>query len=339
MIARDPYDPMVAFDDLRPAHQDAGDRAEKAKRVLRQLKRGRLSSVPVRVQCLGYDYTPWSFTILGADDADRKATGLPLLDAIADRFAAATPPPRAVRLDTEESYRAFREARREPYVKQLGERLAELERRVAEHVADNHADGRLDRLEHELREHVRVDDERLEQLERNVLRQVVVGWEPLPLPLPEAETGAISSWQDGGEILCTIRLPGALLATSATPVSRHLEEVVGCADHVLGADGDIEDVAFLVPLVPLIGAVALVSELCGAVPQLVRHEAPFVGAIVPQLDPTMAGVIALLQRCQQGDKRACAEASVLAEKRKDLFQEALARLLRGQRDKANGRSL
>lgn len=332
MARHDPYDPHVAFDDFYGEGEQLHGHANAMDRVLRRVAARRLR-VPQRVQALGCDYTPWSFEILGAE-ADDVPLGLPLLDSLVASFRLRAPAPKPVRIDDEESYRAFRSERRKPYVADLEARVADLEQALADHVADHHGGGRLERLEEAFQAHVAEGRGGKQAQVDDAFDQALVGGRMIPSPHP-----AITCWRDGDELLCTVRMraPGGAprLVTAATPAAAAAEELVGCAAEVLGEDE--VDLGFFIPFIPIIGCSRLIGELVGCSDALVACGAPETVMLAPDFNPRVAATMALLQRCQQGDRRACTEAALLKRHERRLFKKAKKWLIEAQALKAQGR--
>lgn len=368
MFARDPYDPVVAFDDYfeydsywgsAPLHASHLESAAQSILEASRHRRARVSPMtPTTIEGLRRDTTQWSFSMpsWGAHDHILGAASdhLPLFGALRRQFRQAIGDAKAVRLDTDESYAGFRAARREPYLAALESRLAALEDAFARHAADHHGD-RLDALEMAVARHV--GDPSAHVLGgadpitiygdalMSAVSEAQVGGTRIALPLPAWAEGNVECWQDGAEILCTARLCGpdgrSRYVTSATPARDHVEEVLGCA-VALGIDHDT--VRAVGPSVAQkLGGQSILAELGRIASKLLRRpeayaHVPFVGAIIPESDATVAATMALLQRCQRGDRRALGEAHALAGSGlRDLLNDAAARLARAQRDKAKGR--
>lgn len=347
---RDPYDIRVAFDDVTGDEAAETDYVAAARAVLERARRRRLRPPPAQVVG-AVDMTEWTFAypdvVVGAGGADGDV-GLPLFDRIRRRFSEALPEPKAVRVDDEASYREFREARREPYIRKLEARLDALERALAEHVSDRHGGGRLTALEDRLARHVGDPDAHRRALPAlpatagsdvlgAALAEVAHGGSRIALPIRESREGKIECWRDGGEILCSARVLGddgrPRVLTSGTQARRHACEVARCAAL---AGLDAEDTLIVgPPLVEVLGAASLLPEICRAAPQLVSRagSGTFVGAMVPDSDPRVAAAMALLQRAQLGDRRAAAESAVLGRLDGALFEDARERLVRAQREK------
>jgi hypothetical protein len=331
-FSRDPYDVEVAFDDIY-GHKGIGvvartsDVDSAARAIITRAAARRLTP---QIHVVGADYDP-TYKTFEAEDVryriigDEEAIGLPLFDNLTRRFSSAQPEPKMVRVDSEESYRDFRGVRRQPYIAELQRRLEALEQAFALHVSDGHG--------------IHGEDD-FDVLGDAVVSAIGVarhGGQQVWLPLPDWADGKIDCWQDGPEILCTVRLPGndgrPLLATTATQLNGCFEEVVGHAD---AADVEVEDLIAVAPIItPVLGASRLIPEICCVAGELIARGAPFVGKLTPKSDPRTAAAMALIQRCQRGDLRALREAGALKDTA--LFEDAKERLLMAQSNKANGR--
>lgn len=365
MTARDPYDPVVAFDDIyggEDAYQAPIDVRRAAWAVIDQAKRKRLGVTPVEVVGAAVDTTLWSFEspVYVVGEGERGAggaSGLVLFDGIKDRFSGALPKPKLVRVDDEASYAEFRNARRAPYLAKLEERLAAVERTLEGHIADNHGGGRLAALEDRFTRHVADEDARLDALEERFVEHVhdprahvlgalegaVYGGTKVHLPLKEAREGKIDCWRDGKELLCTVRLRGkdgrVRMATTGQSVEHPLAEVLG---YALSAGLDVEEtLAVAPPMAEILGCTTLIGELCGAARELVAcaGSGTYVGTLQSATDPMIAATMALIQRCQGGDRRAMAELSLLYRANPALCEDALERLVRGQHEKRKQRRM
>ncbi len=342
----DPYDVREAFDDTyrdEGAYASNPRSAHTALMITRTAEEKRLSA-PWSIEIVGHDPTTDSFVstwrpfptaiegawrpfpgvVLGADEA------LPVYSDLYQQFSAALPSQKLVRLDTPESYKDFRSARRQKYIDSFDARLRALEDAFANHIADDHA-ARLDRLVDAFRAHT---SDGHGAAVSNLLGETMTGGSRIDLPLPPWAKGKIDCWQDGLEILCTVRFlgpDGPLAATSGEHLAKPAAEVLGA---VIDADVDPDDAMDLLPtLVQYAGGERLSKEICGLVPRLVGCHAPTVVRALPACDPTMAAAMALLQRCQGGDSRAQAELPRLASVAGELVGDAYNRLLVGQRRK------
>jgi hypothetical protein len=297
----------------------------------------------MRAEVVG-DTTQWSFEPVGffipfipiiGGDVERGR--LPLYDSVRARFEAAAPGPKLVRVDSPESHASFRETRRAPYYRELEARLSALEAALRTHAADDHAGGRLARLEEAFEEHL--DSHPVDVLGAEAdkaLSMAARGGQPIPLPLPDWARGKIECWRDGPEVLCSVRFATPRgekrVATSGAPLARSVDKVIGWADRE-GVESEV--------LVHVVGALAQVScgwdlakEICGVVDGLCEIADEGVFSVRSAADPRAAAAMAMLQRCQRGDRRACAEMGELRRAQPELFEFAKERLLRGQKEKA-----
>ncbi len=347
MQSGDPYDLSVAFDDVYGELYDTSSVdgvARMTDAVMARVRRRRFNTPPMIVGCVGHDLTRRSFALpeMRREVLGDSAGRFPMFDRLRSSFSETIPEPKAVRLDTEDSYAAFRSARRDPYIAELEARIAAVEEAVSRHVADDHGGGRVQALEEAFQRHV---GQSVLGFVDSALTQAVCGGTRVPLFLPHWAEGKIDCWQDGSEVLCTVRLPGpdgrVRLATTGSDVGRFVDEVVGCA-AVAGAE--VDDVATYGPvLAQVLAGESLIPQLCRAAPDLLSTRAShagevLVGALFSTSDPDISAVMSLLQRCQRGDRRARAELDAMCRSgMEDLVANALERLLEGQRQKAQNR--
>lgn len=332
------YDPRVCFDDVEgfsggsyyvgadeePQRDPLATAGAILRRARQRHRRRRVGARPV----IGVtDTTRRTFRprlqrqVVGAD-----AVNAPVFNSLVQKFSQGVADPKLARVDDVQSYADFRAERRQPYIEQLEQRLAALELAFQQHAADNHG-AAVAWLNAELRRH---------------LAECACGGEPIALPVPEVRSGQIECWRDGDEILCTVRVlspAGVRMVTSGTPITGHANEVAACAaaegisrSEVLGGAGAVA--------VSILGAATLVEEVCEAAPELVQccgGRPGTVLGVVPAADPVMAASMSLLQKCQQGDWTAVADARRLMSERPRLVREAGRRLTMAQRMKAQGR--
>lgn len=247
---------------------------------------------------------------------------LELTQSLYNKYKAAAPAPKIVRVDTEESYGKWKDEKRAPYLAELEARLDALEAAVAEHVADHHGGGRMAALERALAEHIAQGHHDSEVLGADVDRartRALVCGDRVPLSLPPASADKINSWQDGDRIYCSVRLPGpdnkARIATTSTPVQRHVEEVVSYA-AAAGVD-PFEVMGVLPVLAQVLGGGSLVTQLCTAAPELLTRPevvsgGVFVGLMKPKSDAGVAAIMDLAQRAKAGDSKAMGELQKIA---------------------------
>lgn len=327
------YDPRVAFNDIANfgsgsdyvgAAQHEFDPIEVAHRLLRRARSRRKRPASGSQVVLGVtDTTLRSFrprlrrntTVLGASPSNT-----PVFSSLYKQFADVLPSPKLARVDDIMSYVDFRSTRRAPYLVSLERKLTALEAAIDEGY----------------------DWVDVESAVRGFIAQASRGGDEIRLPIPEVETGQIECWQDGNEILCTIRImcgDGAMrMVTSGTQVAEHAREILGCAAQ----EGvDRETVNAVAPsVVQVLGAAKLVEDLYGVAPMVIdscQGQNATIG-IVPAADPSIAAAMSLLQKCQQGDWASIADAKNLVQSDRDLMVHAANRLLAAQQAVASRRT-
>ncbi len=208
----------------------------------------------------------------------------PLTESLYHQFAAMSPDGKMVRLDDEASYADFRE---KGIQRSFGQRVDDLEQALTAHTADGHGGG--------------------------------APYRPIALQLPPYAKGLVDCWQDGDMICCSMKVQGpddeVRVATAATPVEAHVQEVLGCV-HRLGMS-TVDVLGVLPHLVGMLGGGSLVPKLASATPALLRRpEAKsgriFVGRMKGGPRPSSAAMLMLLQMAQSGDPQACLEWGALA---------------------------
>lgn len=308
-----PYDIRIAFDDLfQPIP------VEVESLPVDQYVLGLVESVYARrIPVAAYDVrkTPReAVSILGAEQFT-----LPRFGDLRRRFATAMTPS-VVRMDTMDTYRAFRTDRATPYQAQLDARLAKLEEAFRRHGSDGHG-----------------GDKMIEAFDVQVIGDLAQAAKTGGTLVETAVLpGKIVCWQDGSEILCTGR--GYGLDRKPRYITASIPTSVAC-DEVLGAAVEVDVPSnIVIPLLPQltqqIGARIALSRMCTAAPVLEDGE---VAVLQPQGDPDMAAAMALLQQCRLGDPQACAEANVLRSTNSKLMDEATNRYNKALKNKAKGR--
>lgn len=344
------YDPEVVFDDYAagcaPGQSELplwsrprvyGDEPEQVpliarlsgavRSMLAHARRRRSAPPPTVVGEAGYDPTYRTFEVEGVTyrliGDGGAVSDTPIFDALRRKFDEADQQDRYVRVDDTESYETFRAARRAPYLARLDAHLKALEVAYADHAADDHAHGRVARLEDAL---------------GRLVNQARHGGDAIPLPLAQSARGAIECWQDGDEILCTIRVSSpdwtTKMITSGVPVRKYVDEMVGCA---IASQAEPDLVVATAPfVVQVLGATALIQRLCASAGELIKKSTgrTLVGVLQSPSDASTAAAMMILQRCQMGDKKAIAEAYRLEAKDAGLVSHALECLQRGQAEKA-----
>jgi hypothetical protein len=262
---------------------------------------------------------------MGLEDGSEEARGagafppavtkLPLLQRLFRKFSSSAPRPRVVRVDTEQSYAAWKNDRRAPY-------RAELARCVAERDAQ-------DGLNPD--EHV----QRIEDAEQSVINC----GEAVPLSLPPHARGKVKCWQEGNEIfasVCTRSADGSpRVITTSTTVQQHVEQVVGYATDA-GVDPFVV-VGILPVLAQVLGGGALVTQICRAAPAF-THRPNAIGYFVVKANgsPAIAAAMALLQKARGGDMDARGELAmaITSPRGQKLFDEASRLLAQAHKERS-----
>lgn len=335
------YDSAIVFDDVSHNHSAVSKDVQVAavRAILKQAQRLRLPPPELDVTPANGDVGELEDNnmldeVLGALDPDAPASTIPapftpvdspdypLTQDLYRKFKAATPAPKVMRVDTEESFGVFMSMKRKPYLEDLDDRVTALEQLHSAREADPTIDP-----------NDQPTDVLGAQIDTARARAAVAG-DSIPLSLsPDAE-GKVAAWQDGEQIYCSMRLPGPdgqpRIATTSTPVSRHMEEAVSYASN---ANVDpIAIIGVLPALTQVLGGGALVTQLARAAPALLsRPEVVqgkvFVGAVVPKVDPSVAAVMSLVQLCQAKNPQACAE--VLSLKKSAKGTQLITAALKG----------
>ncbi len=324
------YDPSIVFDDIyggapTPPAMPHIDPREGVRRVLRRAQTRRLAPPPMAVSgivcggpVIGSFAAPpsrrRSYTILGAGVTDL----LPLFEGLRQKFAAAIPQPKVIRLDTPESYVEFRLGR-------LERGLEELEQQFLQHLEDFHSE---------------------DVVYPHLPAPMIIGGfggSPVSLSLPGWAKGKVDSWEQDGELRTTIKLPPVVrggsirLATTGTPMRKHMVEVAGYA--IKEGVHDVLGGGLGSNIARIIGSGSLVPELCRAAPALLAHPAavhgcPLIGIMKPDANPTIAAAMSLCQKAERGHKDAKREVSMLP---KTLVGAAKVRLADARRAKKRRR--
>ncbi|SRR5579862_546966 len=274
------------------------------------------------------------------------STLFPITQKLYQKFKAAIPPPRVVRVDDEANYAKWKDSKRAPYIATLESRVEQLEANVADHVSDNHGHGRVQRLEDAFTEHLKdagSTEAGATELIGDLVEKAKDAGDKIPLSLHPESEGKVDAWQDGCDIFCSIRLCGpdgkVRIATTSSPAERHADEVAKYASEA-GVD-PVTVMGVLPALAQVLGGGALVSQLCQAAPGLMARpevlQGSFVGLVTPKGDAEVASVMMLLQLCDKGNARACAERDELLNCEGGVELIAKAKECLTEANKAKGR--
>jgi len=314
----DHYDAEDCFDDVAPRVKEVPREAQvaAAREIVKQAQASRLPPPFLKVEPTSGDVgdvgmedvlgellgviaeessTPAPFTPVDSYD-------FPVTQKLHRKFKSAMPSPKVMRVDTEESYAKYMDGKRAPYIAELEQRVARAEAALAQHASDGHG-AAMDVLG--------ADVEQAKQ-------RALTGGDEIPMSLPPGTEKHVKVWQDGDQICCSMRLPGpdgkARIATSSSPVERHIEEVL-CYTEDAGVN-PMEVMGALPLMAQILGGGSLVTQIAAAAPELlarpeVKAGKPFVGKVTPVSDPAVAAIMALLQMCRAGDKNALKEVKKL----------------------------
>lgn len=133
----------------------------------------------------------------------------------------------------------------------------------------------------------------------------------VPVALPPWAKDKVECWQDGDEVLSSIRVPSpdgtVRHMTTGSPVRRHAEEAMVAARQSQVAPEDCLVVVAL--LAPTLGCGSLIPQMCCAYPEVfsrpdVVAKRASVGIMASPTDPAFAAMMALVQMGQAGDEGA-----------------------------------
>lgn len=258
-------------------------------------------------------------TCIGAA-ADAPGTDpFPRLTFLLNRCGAATAP-RLVRVDTEESYAAFRAADA-PELAQFRDRLSAVERKLTEHARDPYAH---ERIADEIEDLVLLGEEADKALAE---KRIDMGLEP-------EFDGKHDAWCDGEWVFASLKLPAhdgsVRWCTAAEPAHKAVTEM---SRHAADAAVPPSAVVGMLPAMGVtLGAGTVTKEMAAAAPSiLARPEAqspfPFMVRIEPKSSPAVCALASLALECKQGNTQACAEWNRLAATAPGPVKQAMGEAL------------
>lgn len=265
----------------------------------------KMRAVPVGDTSQGVYLEPrndWSLTdvFIGVAEVTGNPDPFPMTSALMLRFGAGNEAGRVVRVDTEDSYKAFR-ADQSPEMAKLQASVADLQQRLLDHESDPNAHGlTIDQVE-----------------ELTLIGEEVDAAEDakrITLYMPAHFDGLLEAW-DGGDCICaSIALPGAdgkaRIATSVEPKDKAIAEM---ARHAAEADVPGPAIVGMIPHMGcVLGAATAIKEMAAAAPSILAQpqaqgQAPFVVRIEPKASPALCALAALAVQCQNGNVQACTE--------------------------------
>ncbi len=251
-------------------------------------------------------------TCIGA--ADAGLGDFPLLAKLMQRCGAMAGG-RLVRVDTEESYKAFR-AGNSPELAAFHERLQDFEARLNAHARDPYAH---DRLADEVEDLTWLGAEAdRAAAERKLAFSVGPGYE-----------GKHDEWLDDESVCVSLKLPApdgsVRWVTSAEPVAPGANEAAAAA-----ADANVP-ASVILGMLPAIGANlsagTAMKEMASAAPAIlarpeITSKAPFFVRVEPKSSPSLCALAALAVACKT-DPRACDEWTRLASTGHPVVRRAM----------------
>ena len=271
-------------------------------KVVETARNNRQPAPPMRA--VDVDAEPWSDEwladeIIGAAVATEQPNSFPLTAKLL-QAAGAGGATRIVRVDTEDSYKAFRAAN-SPEMSELAERVADMQHKLDQHIADPSA-----------HEDVADDIEDLTVLGAEV--EANEAEKTVELHMPRRFDGYVTAWREGDYVGASVVLPGqdghARICTSIEPVEKCVAEM---SHHA--ADAGVPASAVIGALEEMgcaLGAGTILKEVAAAAPAILQrpeaaHKMPFEVRIEPKTSPAMTALMLLACMCKQGDAQACDE--------------------------------
>jgi len=267
------------------------------------------------------DDQDWGLTdvMLGAAVATGGADPFPLTAALMLR-AGAGMTPRFVRVDTEESYRAFR-AENSPELAALSDRVAQLEEKLNHHIADPDA-------------HSDLEDDIATVTELGAEAEAAEEEKRVELWMPKRYDGLITAWREGAFVCASLALPGSdgeiRICTSLEPVRKCVAEM---ARHASEAGVPSSTVVGVLPAMGcVLGAGTLIKEMAAAAPAILAHPAAdgashFMVRIEPKDNPALTALSMLAMACKAGNAQACDEWKRLGEMSAPPVKQAMMEAL------------
>jgi hypothetical protein len=313
--------PTEGLSELGSGHYPTEGASEIGRAILKVVEKARDNRQPappmraVDVDSEGWDDGWLSDEIIGAAVASETPDAFPLTAKLL-QAAGAGGEPRIVRVDTEASYKAFRAAN-SPEMAEMAERVADLQHKLDQHIADPSA-------------HEDVEDD---IADLTVLGAEVEAGEDakrVQLFMPRRFDGFVTAWREGDFVCASLSLPGqdgeVRICTSIEPIrkcvaemSHHAADAGVSASAVVGA---LEEMGCV------LGAGTILKEVAASAPAILQrpeavHKAPFEVRIEPKTSPAMTALLLLAHMCRQGDGQACEEWKRLGEASAPAVRQAM----------------
>jgi hypothetical protein len=255
-------------------------------------------------------------TCIGAAAATGELDPFPLLSSLMQRCGTGMPP-RIVRVDTQESYEAFRAAG-SPEMAEFRERLVELERKLSAHTRDPYA-------------HERIADEVDDLTWLGAEADKALAEKRVEVQLPPGFAGKHDAWVDEDDIWASLKIPhedgDVWWLTSVEPLDKSIREA---SHHAADAGVSASTVVGAIPAIgEVLGAATAIKEMVAAVPSILkRPEAkgrePFVIRVEPKMSPALCALTLLAVECGKGNGQACEEWNRLSAVAPAQVRQAMA---------------
>lgn len=256
------------------------------------------TAVPVSARGASRASRMGDYDLIGVVVADTVAP-YPLLTKHMQRCGAGMPP-RVVRVDTEESYKALR-ASDSPEMAAFHQKFNELERKFAAHARNPYA-------------HENLAEDVADLTWLGAKADEVVAEKRIEMDLLPGTKGKHDAWTDDEAIFASIKIPhedgGVWWLTSAEPWDKSVKEA---SRHAAESNASASVVGEMIPAIgERLGAATAIKEMVAAVPAiLARPEAkgftPFVVRVEPAMNPALCALVFLALDCANGNAQACDE--------------------------------
>jgi hypothetical protein len=226
--------------------------------------------------------------------------------------AGAGLPPRYVRVDTEESYKAFR-TEQSPERGDLADKVAELQAKLEEHMADGHGGEEMSpELSDDMEDLVLLG----QQAEAADEEKRVELW------MPKQFQGNVEAWREGGMICASLRVEGKNGKPNEIRICTSMEPIAKCVDemsrHASESGVPASTIVGVLPAMGcVLGAGTIMKETAAAAKSIMEKAGavpgPFMVRIEPKTNPALCALAMLAMACKYGNKQACSEWHALAK--------------------------
>jgi hypothetical protein len=250
-------------------------------------------------------------TMVGAAAASGNPDPFPLTSQFMLR-AGSGMEPRFVRVDTEESYKAFRHEN-SPEMSELRDRVDDLHAKVDAHINDPDAHGGSGSDGGMIEADLEDDIEDIALLGAEV--QAAEHDKRVELWMPKRFDGMVEAWREGDFVCASIAINGldgeVKILTSLEPIRKCVDEM---AKHAADAGATSEVVGVLPAMGCVLGAGTAIKEMAAGA-RSIAEKNPVSGdvfKIEPKMNPAICALAMLAMACRAGNQQACQEWSNLA---------------------------